>query len=780
MKHPAAAAHPITLQREKSGGNSSGGVSFVNCTVVDDWSSNNSARHFMLLDGGKFAMKDVNFTGSVSTVAPHECTPTVMAGSTSNIVVQPTCKTDETLSFTVHADTPVLVANTTSAADDGLLLYFPLLSHTFVDGHGSSAIMLRAQISADLDLPCSDAVFVSYSNGSDGSWSPAGEGNCVQGHCEQVQKRTCYPYPLGARDSALCLPYARDVGAPHPSPGPHPHAYNWPPPLPPSPACQHVLDAFCNKTSPTNVCPAACKKEGWNASLVALDDRGCPHPPCSSPSSISPATWRCFSPDALAPGLKHWSNSSKHPDAYCSGTSAQLNTLHTTSPECKMAPIPRNNSKQHVEYLGTVWKFQNGVLAADPARRDNVAVTFSDPFMQLGSRRFTDGNAIATADGKGMLLCLYAMDGHAHAGVSGFSIHCYASTDGTSFEHRATIGATEDANENWMLRLKNGRIMLVFRTNPKPVPNPKAYPEGGLYQVFSENDGFSWSTPALMAAGAGPGGVPHRVEPKLFRLPAIGAVVLSSGRMGQYLYYVRESDLKPGHEADARWDSWDVQAHHDAALPDMPQWHFKSCGMGSTYYTSITVLGEDELMLSYDHLPEQGSTCPRLDSVFTVKLRLTPAAALDASTIIKSDGESAKTVVTISNVVERRDVNGVPMDAHDGKVVQWVPGGPYYWYGMEYGNVTEGATGCEQTHKDAAGFRSDHNVSIWQSPDLVSWTLVRREAVSIADRPLGIYFRPKVLYNRKTGNYVMWGEAMVMLFTALTREPTVFLAVCPA
>ena len=62
----------------------------------------------------------------------------------------------------------------------------------------------------------------------------------------------------------------------------------------------------------------------------------------------------------------------------------------------------------------------------------------------------------------------------------------------------------------------------------------------------------------------------------------------------------------------------------------------------------------------------------------------------------------------------------------------------------------------------------------------MSWTLVRREAVSIADRPLGIYFRPKVLYNRKTGNYVMWGEAMVMLFTALTREPTVFLAVCPA
>ena len=656
-------------------------------------------------------------------------------------------KSDDALpSFIVHAETPVLVANATSATH---LLYFPLLSHKFIDDHhSSSAIMLRAQTSADLDLPCSDAVFVSYTNGSD--WSPAGESNCAQGHCEEVQKRTCYPYPLGARDSALCLPYARDVDAPHPSPGAHPHAYPWPPPSPPQAACQQRLDAYCNKASTTNVCPTACKKEGWNASLVALYDRGCPHPPCRTPLSISPAAWRCYSPDALSLGLKHWSNASKHPDAYCSGTSSELGALYTTSLNCKAAPIPRNSSKKHVDYLGTVWQFKDGVLAADPARRDNVPVSFSDPFMQPGSRRFTDGNAIATADGKGMLICLYAMDGRTHAGVSGFSIHCYSSGDGTSFEHRSTVGVVQDANENWMVRLGDRRIMLVFRTNPKPVPDPKTHPEGGLYQTFSSDDGKNWSTPTLMAAGTGPGGVPHRVEPKLFRFPDLGAVVLSTGRIGQYLYYVRESDLKPGHEADARWDSWDVQAHHDAALPDLPQWHFQSCGAGATYYTSITVLDENTMVLSYDRLPEQGSTCPRLDSVFTVKLRLAPSTGARS----KSDDESVN--ISMSNVVERRDIHGFLMDAHDGKVVQWVPGGDYFWYAMEYGNVTEGATGCEQTHKDAAGFRSDHNISIWQSPDLVSWTLVRREAVLIADRPLGIYFRPKVLFNKKTGDYVMW------------------------
>ena len=211
---------------------------------------------------------------------------------------------------------------------------------------------------------------------------------------------------------------------------------------------------------------------------------------------------------------------------------------------------------------------------------------------------------------------------------------------GASFEHRATVGATEDANENWMLRLTGRRIMLVFRTNPKPLPNPKGYPEGGLCQTFSSNDGYNWSTPTLMTGGTGPSEMSHRVEPKLVRFPAIGAVVLSSGRMGHYLYYVRESDLKPGHEADAKWDSWDVQAHHDAALSDLPEWHFKSCGMGATYYTSITVLGEDNMVLSSDHLPEQGCTCPRLDSVFTVKLRLAPAAT-DAS-IIKSDDDDVQ------------------------------------------------------------------------------------------------------------------------------------------
>ena len=62
-------------------------------------------------------------------------------------------------------------------------------------------------------------------------------------------------------------------------------------------------------------------------------------------------------------------------------------------------------------------------------------------------------------------------------------------------------------------------------------------------------------------------------------------------------------------------------------------------------------------------------------------------------------------------------------------------------YGMEYGNYTEGSSGCSNEGPHAAGFRSDHNVSVWSSPDLMDWTCNTREALLIVDRPLGIYFR---------------------------------------
>ena len=317
--------------------------------------------------------------------------------------------------FTIEGDVPVLVGSSTprgsratvpSNSSSGLL-YFPMLSHRFVEAGGASeAILLRAQTSPDLDLPCSDATFVSYDNGS--SWAPTGRRNCAQGSCVAVQKRVCYPYPPGAADRALCLPYARDVGAP---PGPHP--YVWPASPPPSAACQRRLDAYCLSDA---TCMAATKKFKWNASLVARYDTGCGQPHCS-PLPTAKA-WRCYSPDALDAAERHWSNTAKHPDAYCTQDAA-LRAVLDADPACKSHAPGTANRTHWVNYLGTVWQLKGGVLAADPALSDSVPVRFSDPFMRPGSRRFTDGNAIPTTDGK-MLLCMYAMDGEVHAGASGF------------------------------------------------------------------------------------------------------------------------------------------------------------------------------------------------------------------------------------------------------------------------------------------------------------------------------------------------------------------------
>ena len=83
MKQPAAAAHPITPQRENTGGNVSGGVSFEDCTLIGD-----EARHFMLLDGGKFGLMNVRYTG---TVDYRDCAAATMARATENVVVNASC-----------------------------------------------------------------------------------------------------------------------------------------------------------------------------------------------------------------------------------------------------------------------------------------------------------------------------------------------------------------------------------------------------------------------------------------------------------------------------------------------------------------------------------------------------------------------------------------------------------------------------------------------------------------------------------------------------------------
>eukprot|EP00054_Salpingoeca_dolichothecata_P005745 m.35987 g.35987 ORF g.35987 m.35987 type:complete len:380 (-) comp15880_c0_seq1:27-1166(-) len=117
--------------------------------------------------------------------------------------------------------------------------------------------------------------------------------------------------------------------------------------------------------------------------------------------------------------------------------------------------------------------------------------------------------------------------------------------------------------------------------------------------------------------------------------------------------------------------------------------------------------------------------------------------------------------VTISNTKLRRDVNNRLMDIHDGGLFQI--GSTYYYYGMGYQNCTEEMSsfppdGCPGMYKPfgkSCGFLLDHAVNLYSSPDLQSWTFIAN-VFPPSVRPPGIYYRPKIIYNNQTQEYVLW------------------------
>lgn len=366
---------------------------------------------------------------------------------------------------------PVLVAQAST------LLYYPMLQHVF-HNNTASAILLRAQTSPDVDIPCADATFVSYTGGE--TWQPSAPEVGTSKYGPHVQKRVCYPYPPSNLDgdSALCLPYARDAAA-----------------------------------------------------------------------------------DSAGAALS-------------------------------------------IDFAGTIWRRNatTGTLAPVAGTVDAVTAKFTgDPHLVLGSRRYTDGNVLPTVDNSGFLITLYSTPG-VHKQEMPLSIHVYNSSDLLTWQFRARLGKEYLASENWMVRLKDGRIMMVFRSE---------LPQRKLFQTFSSDEGRSWLPPATLS-GAGPGGDPHAVEPKLVRIGKVGALALSSGRAGQFIWFADEEAHAPGGSLvpieAALWQSFDIQAHHDATLKAAhPDWCFHgatgAATGGYTGYSSLSLLPDDRLVVAYDRMP---------------------------------------------------------------------------------------------------------------------------------------------------------------------------------
>jgi hypothetical protein len=130
----------------------------------------------------------------------------------------------------------------------------------------------------------------------------------------------------------------------------------------------------------------------------------------------------------------------------------------------------------------------------------------------------------------------------------------------------------------------------------------------------------------------------------------------------------------------------------------------------------------------------------------------------------------------IDNTIPRTDINGNWMDIHDGNVLK-LDDNLFYWYGMGYQDceLEKGLIpprNCPGIYQEFGhcGFRTDHSVNLYTSPDLERWTFVK-DIFPDGSRPDGIYFRPKVIYNKATHELVLWINYLAPAKTPLASYP---------
>ncbi|KAJ3128311.1 hypothetical protein HK098_004720 [Nowakowskiella sp. JEL0407] len=114
-----------------------------------------------------------------------------------------------------------------------------------------------------------------------------------------------------------------------------------------------------------------------------------------------------------------------------------------------------------------------------------------------------------------------------------------------------------------------------------------------------------------------------------------------------------------------------------------------------------------------------------------------PAAQSPISSPVSTSGRN------IYVATNWKDVNGNPLHAHGGQIIQYQ--GTYYWYG----------------ETDKADY-TNKGVNVYSSPDLLKWTLrgtpVRASDINsgMGGSSVSVVERPKVLYNPNTKKFVMY------------------------
>lgn len=112
----------------------------------------------------------------------------------------------------------------------------------------------------------------------------------------------------------------------------------------------------------------------------------------------------------------------------------------------------------------------------------------------------------------------------------------------------------------------------------------------------------------------------------------------------------------------------------------------------------------------------------------------------------------------VNNTETRRDTHGNAINAHDGHITRLH--GKFYWVGTRYpacldSSIWGSAGNAWRPDYNGCGF-GDHSYAIYESSDLQTWTLLNPSMIPDDWRPVGIYFRPKLLYCSSTKTYVLW------------------------
>eukprot|EP01060_Flectonema_neradi_P015475 TRINITY_DN2208_c3_g1_i4.p1 TRINITY_DN2208_c3_g1~~TRINITY_DN2208_c3_g1_i4.p1 ORF type:complete len:350 (+),score=43.31 TRINITY_DN2208_c3_g1_i4:60-1109(+) len=128
--------------------------------------------------------------------------------------------------------------------------------------------------------------------------------------------------------------------------------------------------------------------------------------------------------------------------------------------------------------------------------------------------------------------------------------------------------------------------------------------------------------------------------------------------------------------------------------------------------------------------------------------------------------------ITISNIEERRDVNGDILRVQDGCLSKFED--TYYLYGVRYQccDVSEQAK-CYQP----CGWRN-MTFAVYTSPDLESWTLGSESIFPMMtnySNPVNVrntaFFESCVMYNRKYDHYVLWFDHPMTKGSAVSKSP---------